>query len=69
MDYYELGADVLEGVVSDERTFYYMAELDSEEEIDNPETGKANPNLGSPMTLKAEKCGEKKKHSRWNDQI
>ncbi|MDT2285550.1 terminase large subunit [Paenibacillus larvae] len=37
VDYYELGADVLEGVVSDERTFYYMAELDSEEEIDNPE--------------------------------
>nr|WP_313782754.1 terminase TerL endonuclease subunit [Paenibacillus larvae] len=44
--------DVLEGVVSDERTFYYMAELDSEEEIDNPEMwGKANPNLGVTYDL------------------
>ncbi|MEV2650911.1 terminase large subunit, partial [Paenibacillus larvae] len=52
VDYYELGADVLEGVVSDERTFYYMAELDSEEEIDNPDMwGKANPNLGVTYDL------------------
>ncbi|MEV3558733.1 terminase TerL endonuclease subunit, partial [Paenibacillus larvae] len=64
MDYYELGADVLEGVVSDERTFYYMAELDSEEEIDNPEMwGKANPNLGVTYDLeKLKNAWEKRKN-------
>ncbi|MDT2191269.1 terminase large subunit domain-containing protein [Paenibacillus larvae] len=49
--YYELGADVLEGVVSDERTFYYMAELDSEEEIDL--WGKTNLTWGSPAIVKS----------------
>ncbi|WP_144029552.1 terminase large subunit, partial [Paenibacillus larvae] len=64
VDYYELGADVLEGVVSDERTFYYMAELDSEEEIDNPEMwGKANPNLGVTYDLeKLKNAWEKRKN-------
>ncbi|AJK27666.1 terminase large subunit [Paenibacillus phage Norbert] len=64
VDYYELGADVLEGVVSDERTFYYMAELDSEEEIDNPDMwGKANPNLGVTYDLeKLKNAWEKRKN-------
>ncbi len=38
VNYYEQGADVLDGVFPDERTFYYLAELDSAEEFDKPET-------------------------------
>ncbi|MDT2240901.1 hypothetical protein P7H22_11805 [Paenibacillus larvae] len=41
MDYYELGADVLGGVVSDERTFYYMAELDSKKKLITPKCGES----------------------------
>ncbi|MDP5274344.1 terminase large subunit [Chengkuizengella sp. 2205SS18-9] len=52
VDYYEMATDVLEGVINDERTFYYIAELDSEKEIDNPEMWyKANPNLGVTFDL------------------
>ncbi len=39
MDMYERGADVLDGVVQDERTFYYIAELDEDDDIDDPGTG------------------------------
>lgn len=53
MDYYEKAADVLEGVIQDERSFYYMAELDEEDDIEDPTNWiKANPNLG--VTLKLE---------------
>ncbi|MBA4543845.1 terminase large subunit [Thermoactinomyces daqus] len=52
MDYYEKAADVLEGVIQDERTFYFIAELDEEDDIDNPENWvKANPNLGVSIDL------------------
>lgn len=52
MDYYERGADVLEGVISNEHSFFYMAELDEDDDIED--TGKwvkANPNLGVTVTL------------------
>lgn len=50
--YYDDGAQVLEGVIEDERTFYYLAELDSEEEFEKPETWiKANPNMGVSLDL------------------
>lgn len=53
MDYYEKGADVLNGVITDERTFYYMAELDPEDDIEDTSNWiKANPSLG--VTLKLE---------------
>lgn len=53
MDYYEKGADVLNGVIADERTFYYMAELDPEDDIEDPSNWiKANPSLS--VTLKLE---------------
>jgi len=52
MNYYEQSADVLNGVVTDERTFYYMAELDSPEEFDKPEMWiKANPNMDVSIKL------------------
>ncbi|URN94566.1 MAG: terminase large subunit [Candidatus Pristimantibacillus lignocellulolyticus] len=53
MDYYEKGADVLNGVIPDERSFYFMAELDPEDDINDPKNWiKANPSLG--VTLKLE---------------
>ncbi|PLR93240.1 terminase large subunit [Bacillus sp. T33-2] len=53
IDYYDKASDVLEGVISDERVFYFMAELDPGDDIENPENWiKANPNLG--VTLKLE---------------
>lgn len=52
VNYYEQGTDVLEGVIDDERTFYYMAELDDEKEFEQPETWvKANPNIGLSLDL------------------
>lgn len=52
MDYYERGADVLEGVIEDDRTFYFMAELDPEDDIEKPENWvKANPSMGHIFTL------------------
>ncbi|MBH8609112.1 terminase large subunit [Thermoactinomyces sp. CICC 10521] len=52
MDYYEKAADVLEGVIQDERSFYFIAELDEDDDIDNPENWvKANPNLGVSIDL------------------
>lgn len=52
IEYYNQADDVLKGIVTDERTFYYMAELDSEEEFDQPEMWiKANPNLGVSIKL------------------
>lgn len=52
MDYYGLGADVLDGVVPGERQFYYLAELDEGDDLDNPDNWiKANPNLGVSIQL------------------
>lgn len=57
MDYYEKGADVLEGVIQDERAFYYMAELDQDDDIEDHSLWmKANPNLG--VTIKLEEMIE-----------
>lgn len=52
INYYEQGDDVLNGVITDERTFYYLAELDDESEFEKPEMWiKANPNLGISIKL------------------
>lgn len=52
VNYYEQGDDVLNGVIPDERTFYYLAELDDTREFDKPETWvKANPNIGVSIKL------------------
>ncbi|WP_440894964.1 terminase large subunit [Amphibacillus sp. Q70] len=50
--YYDDGAQVLDGTIVDERTFYYFAELDNQEEFDQPENWiKANPNMGVSLDL------------------
>lgn len=52
MDMYEKGEDVLNGVIKDERTFYYMAELDEDDDIeDSSNWVKANPNMGVSVQL------------------
>lgn len=52
VNYYEQGVDVLNGVIVDERTFYYLAELDDPSEFDQPEMWvKANPNMGVSIKL------------------
>lgn len=49
---YEVASDVLDGVITQDRKFYFMAELDSVDEIDNPENWiKANPNMGVSLDL------------------
>lgn len=53
IDYYEKGSDVLQGVIQDERSFYFIAELDEEDDIEDPTNWiKSNPNLG--ITIKIE---------------
>lgn len=52
MDYYELGADILSGAITNERLFFFMAELDPEDDVEDPATWiKANPNLGVSLQL------------------
>ena len=52
MDYYAKGADVLDGVITDERAFYFMAEIDEEDAVeDYTKWGKANPSLGVTIQL------------------
>lgn len=52
VNYYEQGTDVLDGAIVDERTFYFIAELDSDEEFEKPEEWiKANPNMGVSLDL------------------
>lgn len=52
VDYYTQAEETLEGAAEDERTFYYMAELDDEKEFDHPEEWiKANPNMGVSLDL------------------
>lgn len=52
VEYYEIGTDVLNGVIQQDRKFYLLYELDSEEEIENPAMWiKANPNMGVSLDL------------------
>lgn len=52
INYYEQATDVLNGDITDERTFYYIAELDDVDEFDKPETWiKANPNMNVSIKL------------------
>lgn len=52
VQYYEIAADVLEGAFDQDRKFYFMAEMDSVDEIENPELWmKANPNMGVSLDL------------------
>ncbi len=52
VQYYEIATDVLDGVIDQDRKFYFMAELDSVDEIENPENWiKANPNMGVSLDL------------------
>lgn len=64
MDMCEQAEDVLNGVVDSERVFYYIAELDDEDDIEDTSTWiKANPNLGiSPKLDKLIEKWEKDKH-------
>lgn len=49
---YEVASDVLDGVIEQDRKFYFMAELDSIDEIESPEMWiKANPNMGVSLDL------------------
>ena len=50
--YYEQAVDVLNGDIKDERTFYYIAEMDDETEFDKPKMWiKANPNMHVSINL------------------
>ena len=52
MDFDEQASDVLEGVIDDERSFYYIAELDESDDIEDPACWvKANPSLGHIIKL------------------
>lgn len=52
VDYYEDSEDVLNEIVDDERTFYFMAELDDARDMHNPlHWIKANPNIGVSLDL------------------
>jgi phage terminase large subunit-like protein len=52
VQYYEIAADVLDGVIEQDRKFYFMAELDRVDEIENPDNWiKANPNMGVSLDL------------------
>lgn len=52
VNYYEQAHDILNGDIVDDRTFYFIAELDDQSEFDKPEMWvKANPNIGVSMKL------------------
>lgn len=52
VDYYEDSEAVLNGIEEDERTFYYMAELDDARDMYNPLNWiKANPSIGVSLNL------------------
>ncbi|EZP75013.1 phage-terminase large subunit [Parageobacillus genomosp. 1] len=52
VDYYSKAADVLEGVIEDERSFYFIAEIDEGDDIEDPKNWiKANPNIGVTLDL------------------
>lgn len=53
----EAGRDVLDGVIDDERTFYYLASLDDSDNLDDSTNWvKANPNLG--VSINVDDMGE-----------
>lgn len=52
VELYEMGQRVLRGEQEADKFFFYIAELDSEDEIDKPEMWiKANPNMGVSIKL------------------
>lgn len=52
VDMVEMGRDILDGVIEDERTFYYLASLDDDDDMnDSSNWIKANPNLGVSIDL------------------
>lgn len=52
VDYYSKASDVLEGVIEDERSFYFIAEVDEGDDIEDPKNWiKANPNIGVTLDL------------------
>jgi phage terminase large subunit-like protein len=52
VDYYSKAADVLDGVIEDERSFYFIAEIDEGDDIEDPKNWiKANPNIGVTLDL------------------
>ncbi|MBD1373723.1 terminase large subunit [Hazenella sp. IB182357] len=56
MDYYNQSTRVLSGEIDDERTFYYIAELDKNDQLDDPTNwSKPNPNLGVTIDIETMK--------------
>ncbi len=52
VDMVEAGKDALDGIVKDERTFYFLASLDDEDDMNDSSTWiKANPNIGVSIDL------------------
>lgn len=52
MDYYEKAGRVLGGEIADERTFYFIAEVDEDDDPADPSNwAKANPNMGVTLDL------------------
>lgn len=52
VDMVEAGRDVLDGIIEDERTLYYLASLDDDDDMNDPENWiKANPNLGVSIDI------------------
>lgn len=52
VDMVEAGKDTLDGIIEDERTFYFLASLDDEDDMNDRETWvKANPNLGVSINI------------------
>ncbi|GEQ04560.1 terminase large subunit [Staphylococcus gallinarum] len=52
VDMVESGRDNLNGILKDERTFYYLASLDDEDDLNDPENWiKANPNMGVSIDI------------------
>ncbi|HDJ6414758.1 TPA: terminase large subunit, partial [Staphylococcus aureus] len=52
VDMVEAGRDTLDQIIEDERTFYYLASLDDDDDInDSSNWIKANPNLGVSINL------------------
>ena len=53
----EAGKDTLNGIIEDERTFYYLASLDDEDDDINDSENwiKANPNIGVSIDIEVMK--------------
>lgn len=56
VDMVEAGKDTLNGIIEDERTFYYLASLDDEDDINDSKNWiKANPNIGVSIDIEVMK--------------